>query len=69
MNSHYFNFYDRYSPIGNGLGARIQMHAAGTYPRPDIHGVDVVVGHSTSLALKVQEFVKLGSPYGNCSAK
>lgn len=45
---------------------RVQIHEPGTNPSPLLHGVDVLPGHSTSVALKAERYRRLPEPYGYC---
>ena len=50
-------------------GVKLELHAKGTLPNPTISGVDVLPGHSTSLALKQNEREIVGKPYSSCTSR
>jgi hypothetical protein len=58
--------YDQYSPVLNAIGARLVIHAPGTLPLPVTAGMDIMPGHSTSVAVNVELLLRQGEPYGDC---
>lgn len=58
--------YDQYSPVQNAIGARVVIHEPGTMALPVTAGIDVMPGHSSSLAVSVEVQRRLGQPYSNC---
>ena len=59
--------YDASLKSGNALGLKVMIHPRHSYPIPHIDGIDVMPGHSTSIAFKVTHTIKLSFPYGDCS--
>ena len=61
--------YNIYSPVENGVGARIEIHGKDEMPNPQAAGFDVMPGHSTSMKLTATEIIKQPDPYSNCTSK
>ena len=59
--------YNAYEPLTAGEGARLVIHAPGTTPDPLSDGIDLMPGHSTSVAITVEQVKRLPQPFGNCS--
>ena len=59
--------YNIYSSIQNSFGIRLDIHDAKTMPTPSDTGVDIMPGHSTSIALKETKIKKLPKPWGDCT--
>ena len=59
----------RYSPIGNSVGARIEVHEGDHAPQPDINGLDIPPGASTSLSMRSEVTIKESHPFGNCTTR
>ena len=55
------------SILGNSIGVRVIVHPPGTLPMPYTHGIDIMPGHSTSVALTVERIKRLSKPYTNCT--
>ena len=50
----------------NAIGVNVMVHTRGIFPIPRIEGMEIMPGHSTSVAFQVTQTKRLSSPYGNC---
>jgi hypothetical protein len=50
----------------NALGVKVVIHPRGIYPVPHIEGIEIMPGHSTSVAFQVTNTTRLPLPYGDC---
>ena len=53
--------------IEQTAGVKIELHEKGMLPNPTVSGIDVLPGHSTSIALKQSEMHFKGDPYTLCT--
>jgi hypothetical protein len=60
--------YDYTSSTRNGIGARIVIHPQGALPIPHYWGLDIMPGQSSSISYTLQHILRLGEPYGACTA-
>ena len=58
--------YDDMLNSANALGVKLMLHPTHSYPIPHIDGMDIMPGHSTSIAFKVTHTERLPPPYGDC---
>ena len=61
--------YNIYSNIQNSFGLRVDIHDEGTLPTLIDTGIDIMPGHSTSIALKANKIHKLPQPWDDCTNK
>ena len=50
----------------NAIGVKFMVHARGIFPITHIEGMEIMPGHSTSVAFQVTQTKRLSSPYGDC---
>jgi acid-sensing ion channel 2 len=58
--------YFTLSNIGNAAGVRVNIHAPNTRPSPIDQGFDIPPGFSANIGLNVNQYKRLGPPWGEC---
>ena len=61
--------YSPHSNILNSFGARITIHDHDTFPLVAQNGIDILLGHSTSISIKESRINKLSEPWGKCTKR
>jgi len=58
--------YNKRMKSGNALGLKVMLHPRHSYPNANVVGMDMMPGHSTSIAFSVTRSKKLPLPHGDC---